>query len=185
MSKGGQNVKNHNKKMSIFHAYFQILGGFCAEASARFDTLSLSKFDHRQQDVRHCRVTRCRLEFLGSHRSVICSIGDVFGGGTRFCVFSRVFIFLRIFAEFSRQFARKVHEEPHGLGLRFFFYTIAKVFRRVQVARDSFSLLKPRKLRSRFSKFRIFALIVLLRLEANFEFQKCAVTSPTFLTYRV
>ena len=47
MSKGGQNVKNHNKKMSIFHAYFQILGGFCAEASARFDTLSLSKFDHR------------------------------------------------------------------------------------------------------------------------------------------
>ena len=91
MSKGGQNAKNHNKKMSLFHAYFQILGGFCAEASARFDTLSLSKFDHRQQDVRHCRVTRCRLEFLGSHRSVICSIGDVFGGCTRFCVFSRVF----------------------------------------------------------------------------------------------
>ena len=27
----------------------------------------------------YCRVTRCRLEFLGSHRSVICSIGDVFG----------------------------------------------------------------------------------------------------------
>ena len=94
-------------------------------------------------------------------------------------------IFLRIFAEFSRKFARKVHAEPHRLGLRFFFYTIAKVFRRFQVARDSFSLLKPRKLRSRFSKFRIFALIVLLRLEANFEFQKCAVTSPTFLTYRV
>jgi len=47
MSKGGQNVKNRNKKMSIFHAYFQILAGFCAEASARFDTLSLSKFDHR------------------------------------------------------------------------------------------------------------------------------------------
>ena len=112
---------------------------------------------------------------------MICSIGDVFGGCTRFCVFSRVFIFLRIFAEFSRKFARKVHEEPHRLGLRFFFYTIAKVFRRFQVARDSFSLLKPRKLRSRFSKFRIFALIVLLRLEANFEFQKCAVTSPTFL----
>ena len=107
-------------------------------------------------------------------------------GCTRFCVFSRVFIFfLRIFAEFSRKFARKVHEEPHGVGVRFFFYTIAKVFRRFQVARDSFSLLKPRKLRSRFSKFRIFALIVLLRLEANFEFQKCAVTSPTFLTYRV
>ena len=98
---------------------------------------------------------------------MICSIGDVFGGCTRFCVFSRVFIFLRIFAEFSRKFARKVHEEPHGVGLRFFFYTIAKVFRRFQVARDSFSLLKPRKLRSRFSKFRIFALIVLLRLEAN------------------
>ena len=185
MSKGGQNVKNHNKKMSIFHAYFQILGGFCADASARCDTLSLSKFDHRQQDVRHCRVTRCRLEFLGSHRSVICSIGDIFGGCTRFCVLSRVFNFLRIFAEFLRKFARKVHEEPHRLGLRFFFYTITKVFRRFQVARDSFSLLKPRKLRSRFSKFRIFALIVLLRLEANFEFQKCAVTSPTFLTYRV
>jgi len=28
-------------------------------------------------------------------------------------------------------------------------------------------------------------LIVLLRFEANFECQKCAVTSPTFLTYRV
>ena len=93
--------------------------------------------------------------------------------------------FLRIFAEFSRKFARKVHEEPHRLGLRFFFYTIAKVFRRFQVARDSFSLLKPRKLRSRFSKFRIFALIVLLRLEANFEFQKCAGTSPNFRPYRV
>ena len=40
----------------------------------------------------------------------------------------------RIFAEFSRKFARKVHEEPHRLGLRFFFYTIAKiakVFRRL------------------------------------------------------
>ena len=75
----------------------------------------------------------------------------------------------RIFAEFSRKFARKVHEEPHGLGLRFFFCTIAKVFRGFQVARDSFSLLKPRKLRSRLSKFRIFALIVLLRLEATFS----------------
>ena len=118
---------------------------------------------------------------------MICSIGDVFGGCPRFCVFSRVFIFflLRIFAEFLRKFARKVHEEPHGVGVRFFFYTIAKVFRRFQVARDSFSLEKPRKLRSRFSKFRIFALIVLLRLEANFEFQKCAVTSSSFLTYRV
>ena len=73
---------------------------------------------------------------------------------------SRVFNFLRIFAEFLRKFARKVHEEPHRLGLRFFFYTIAKVFRRFQVARDSFSLEKPRKLRSRLSKFRIFALIV-------------------------
>ena len=68
--------------------------------------------------------------------------------------------FLRIFAEFSRKFARKVHEEPHRLGLRFFLYTTAKVFRRFQVARDSFSLEKPRKLRSRLSKFRIFALIV-------------------------
>ena len=93
--------------------------------------------------------------------------------------------FFRIFAEFSRKFARKVHEEPHGVGVRFFFYTIAKVFRRFQVARDSFSLEKPRKLRSRFSKFRIFALIVLLRLEANFEFQKCAVTSSSFRRYRV
>ena len=93
--------------------------------------------------------------------------------------------FFRIFAEFSRKFALKVHEKPYEVGVRFFFYTIAKVFRRFQVARDSFSLEKPRKLRSRFSKFRIFALIVLLRLEANFEFQKCAVTSPTFLTYRV
>ena len=72
----------------------------------------------------------------------------------------RVFsFFLRIFAEFSRKFARKVHEEPHTLGLRFFFYTIAKVFRRFQVARDSFSLEKPRKLRSRLSKFRIFAAV--------------------------
>ena len=98
----------------------------------------------------------------------------------------RVFsFFLRIFAEFSRKFARKVHEELYEVGVRFFFYTIAKVFRRFQVARDSFSLEKPRKLRSRFSKFRIFALIVLLRLEANFEFQKCAVTSLSFLTYRV
>ena len=93
--------------------------------------------------------------------------------------------FFRIFAEFSRKFALKVHEEPHGLGLRFFFYTIAKVFRRVQVARDSFSLEKPRKLRSRLSKFRIFALIVLLRLEENFEVQKCAVTSSSFRRYRV
>ena len=116
---------------------------------------------------------------------MICSIGDVFGGCMRFCVFSRVFIFFRIFAEFSRKFALKVHEKSYEVGVRFFFYTIAKVFRRFQVAGDSFSLLKPRKLRSRFSKFRIFALVVLLRLEANFEFQKCAVTSPTFLTYRV
>ena len=77
----------------------------------------------------------------------------------------RVFsFFLRIFAEFSRKFARKVHEELYEVGVRFFFYTIAKVFRRFQVARNSFSLEKPRKLRSRLSKFRIFALIVLLRL---------------------
>ena len=73
----------------------------------------------------------------------------------------RVFsFFLRIFAAFSRKFARKVHEELYEVGVRFFFYTIAKVFRRFQVARDSFSLLKPRKLRPRLSKFRIFALIV-------------------------
>ena len=98
----------------------------------------------------------------------------------------RVFsFFLRIFAEFSRKFARKVHEEPYEVGVRFFFCTIAKVFRRFQVARNSFSLEKPRKLRSRLSKFRIFALIVLLRLEANFEFQKCAVTSSSFRRYRV
>ena len=95
--------------------------------------------------------------------------------------------FFRIFAEFSRKFALKVHEKPYEVGVRFFFCTIAKVFRRFQVARDSFSLEKPRKLRSRLSnsKFRIFALIVLLRLEENFEIQKCAVTSLTFLTYRV
>ena len=68
--------------------------------------------------------------------------------------------FFRIFAEFSRKFALKVHEEPYEVGVRFFFCTIAKVFRRFQVARDSFSLEKPRKLRSRLSKFRIFALIV-------------------------
>ena len=37
----------------------------------------------------YCRVTRCRGENLGSHRQLICSIGDVFGGCTRFCVFSR------------------------------------------------------------------------------------------------
>ena len=84
----------------------------------------------------------------------------------------RVFsFFLRIFAEFSRKFARKVHEEPHGVGVRFFFCTIAKVFRRFQVARDSFSLLKPRKLRSRLSKFRIFALIVFVsftEIQSNF-----------------
>ena len=78
----------------------------------------------------------------------------------------RVFsFFLRIFAEFSRKFALKVHAKPYEVGVRFFFYTIAKVFRRFQVARDSFSLEKPRKLRSRLSKFRIFALIVLLQLE--------------------
>ena len=64
--------------------------------------------------------------------------------------------FFRIFAEFSRKFALKVHEEPYEVGVRFFFCTIAKVFRRFQVARDSFSLLKPRKLRPRLSKFRIF-----------------------------
>ena len=29
--------------MRTFHAYFQILGCFCAEASAIFDTLSLAK----------------------------------------------------------------------------------------------------------------------------------------------
>ena len=68
--------------------------------------------------------------------------------------------FFRIFAEFSGKFSLKVHEEPYGVGVRFFFCTTAKVFRRFQVARDSFSLLKPRKLRSRLSKFRIFALIV-------------------------
>ena len=93
--------------------------------------------------------------------------------------------FFRIFAEFSRKFALKVHEEPYAVGVTFFFCTIAKIFRRFQVARDSFSLLKPRKLRSRLSKFRIFALVVLLRLEANFEFQKCAVTSSSFRPYRV
>ena len=54
--------------------------------------------------------------------------------------------FFRIFAEFSRKFGLKVHEEPYGVGVRFFFCTIAKVFRRFQVARDSFSLEKPRKL---------------------------------------
>ena len=98
----------------------------------------------------------------------------------------RVFsFFLRIFAEFSRKFARKVHEEPYEVEVRFFFCTIAKVFRRFQVARNSFSLEKPRKLRSRLSKFRIFELIVLLRFEANFEFQKCAVTSSSFRRYRV
>ena len=37
---------------------------------------------------RSCRVTRCRVENLGPRRSLICSIGDVFGGCTRFCVFS-------------------------------------------------------------------------------------------------
>ena len=80
--------------------------------------------------------------------------------------------FFRIFAEFSRKFARMVHEEPHRLGLRFFFYTIAKVFRRFQVARDSFSLLKPRKLRSRLSKFRIFALIVFVSFP-EFSIKSC------------
>ena len=93
--------------------------------------------------------------------------------------------FFRIVAEFSRKFALKVHEEPCEVGVRFFSCTIAKVFRRFQVARNSFSLEKPRKLRSRLSKFRIFALIVLWRLEANFEFQKCAVTSSSFRRYRV
>ena len=50
--------------------------------------------------------------------------------------------FFRIFAEFSRKFALKVHEKPYEVGVRFFFYTIAKVFRRFQVARNSFSLEK-------------------------------------------
>ena len=36
-------------------------------------------------------------------------------------VFACFHFFLRIFAEFSRKFARKVHEEPHGVGVRFFF----------------------------------------------------------------
>ena len=35
-----------------------------------------------------CRVTRRSGENLGPKRSLICSIGDVFGGSTRFCVFS-------------------------------------------------------------------------------------------------
>ena len=52
--------------------------------------------------------------------------------------------FFRIFAEFSRKFALKVHEEPCEVGVRFFSCTIAKVFRRFQVVRDSFSLEKPR-----------------------------------------
>ena len=51
--------------------------------------------------------------------------------------------FFRIFAEFSRKFGLKVHEEPYEVGVRFFFCTIAKVFRRFQVARDSFSLESP------------------------------------------
>ena len=38
--------------------------------------------------------------------------------------FGRIF---RIFAEFSRKFARKVHEEPYEVGVRFFFCTIAIV----------------------------------------------------------
>ena len=71
---------------------------------------------------RYCRVTRCRLEFLGSHRSLICSIGDVFGGCSRFCVFSRKkwknsksdFCF-----RFSRKFALKNSEKAYGVGVRF------------------------------------------------------------------
>ena len=36
----------------------------------------------------NCRVTRRSDENLGPKRSLICSIGDVFGGSARFCVFS-------------------------------------------------------------------------------------------------
>ena len=53
----------------------------------------------------------------------------------------RVFsFFLRIFAEFSRKFARKVHEEPYEVGVRFFFSLNAKVFKRFQVARGSYNV---------------------------------------------
>ena len=61
-----------------------------------------------------CRVTRCRGEILGFHRSVICSIGDVFGGSPRFCVISRVFEKPEICAArtaFFLDFCAKVKEE--------------------------------------------------------------------------
>ena len=151
---------------------------------ARFRKASDLRRTHLRPRAQH-RWKALELSFLTVLGSMQEMLGLQNGKSLKHAKKQQNLDFFRIFAEFSRKFARKVHEEPHRLGLRFFFYTIANVFRRFQVARDSFSLEKPRKLRSRFSKFRIFALIVLLRLEANFEFQKCAVTSPTFLTYRV
>ena len=38
-----------------------------------------TKNGRREKMCSDCRVTRCRGEILGSHRSLICSIGDVFG----------------------------------------------------------------------------------------------------------
>ena len=61
----------------------------------------------RSQNSRSCRVTRCRGEFLGSHRYLICSIGDVFGGCTRFCVKFEVRFLFSIFAKVRTQEFRK------------------------------------------------------------------------------
>ena len=53
----------------------------------RVESLKYAKKEIRFERV-FCRVTRRSGENLGPKRSLICSIGDVFGGSTRFCVFS-------------------------------------------------------------------------------------------------
>ena len=45
--------------------------------------------------------------------------------------------FFLIFAEFSRKFVLKVHEKPYEVGVRFFFDTISKVFRRLSCSEQS------------------------------------------------
>ena len=93
----------------------------------------------------------------------------------------RVFsFFLRIFAEFSRKFARKVHEEPHRFGLRFFFYTIAKVLRRFQVARDSFSLLKPPETSVAFFKVSHFCVDRFVATRGKLRVSEVCSSKPKF-----
>ena len=101
------------------HGQFRLLARYTADAlildrPAAARNLRKAIHSHTPRPYGYCRVTRCRGEFLGSHRSVICSIGDVFGGCTRFCVISRVFEKPEICAArtaFFLDFCAKVKEE--------------------------------------------------------------------------